>query len=593
MATAAGARLAAAQGHEPTPALRASELLPAALIKGPKHEVAATVKADGFLVAFEVKSTYGTWAAGDREMLELRVAEVYALDKLSEVSKTEIFAKAFGAAAEKKARAVAGVVTDPVGTAKAIPGAVARFGKGLGRVGKKTYDKATTDKPGSGTQTAEQKAKAAASAAGGAAESLLISGKRREWAGKVGADPYTTNETLAAKLDEVGWTAYAGGFALSFAVPSVPGLGTVETADQLIYDLPPGELEKRNLDKLAASGVDEKARQKLILNSNFTPTLQTELVEALVALGAATGKSAVVLLAAESESEGDARYIRRCVQLLAAGASEVGGWKSLDVTSNEIEAVSAEGRLVLPWSVDYLTWNANAVPVDSPAVKAAPAREIWLSGVATARARHELDARGFKVVEARPRKNARAGAWAATRRAFMARRPWPFRNRAGASGRAARLRIGVDLRRALRRGLRWPVHRPRPHRAAAAAANPRRPGMGPRGGTAAVAGSALARPHVRAGRAERRPSYLKIPTAFRMKISRAAPSTATTQPTMGPEADSPSTPASQKPRAEPTMPTTMLAMAPICAFVFMTMLASQPTTAPTISVTIQFMRSPP
>jgi hypothetical protein len=34
-------------------------------------------------------------------------------------------------------------------------------------------------------------------------------------------------------------------------------------------------------------------------------------------------------------------------------------------------------------------------------------------------------------------------------------------------------------------------------------------------------------------------------------------------------------------------------MAPICAFVFMTMLASQPTTAPTISVTIQFMRSPP
>src|SRR6266850_6126232 len=74
-----------------------------------------------------------------------------------------------------------------------------------------------------------------------------------------------------------------------------------------------------------------------------------------------------------------------------------------------------------------------------------------------------------------------------------------------------------------------------------------------------------------------------------MKISRAAPSTATTQPTMGPPVDSPSTPASQNPRLEPMMPTTMLAMAPICAFVFMRMLASQPTTAPTIKVTIQCM----
>src|SRR5262245_50134475 len=87
--------------------------------------------------------------------------------------------------------------------------------------------------------------------------------------------------------------------------------------------------------------------------------------------------------------------------------------------------------------------------------------------------------------------------------------------------------------------------------------------------------------------------YVKIPTVFRMKIRRAAPRTATIQLTMGPPAESPSAPASQNPRLEPTMPTTMLAMAPICAFVFMRMLASQPTIAPTISVTIQYMSTPP
>ena len=181
----------------------------------------------------------------------------------------------------------------------------------------------------------------------------------------------------------------------------MPGLGLVETADKLVYDLPPGELEKRNLDRLAAAGVDEKARQKLALNSNFTPLLQTELVEAVAALGSATGKSAVVALAAESESEGDARYIRRCVQLLAAGGKEVGGWKAFHVSQNEIEAVAADGRLVLPWSVDYMTWNADTVPIDTPPVRAAQAREVWISGVATPRARQELEARGFKVVEKR------------------------------------------------------------------------------------------------------------------------------------------------------------------------------------------------
>jgi hypothetical protein len=200
----------------------------------------------------------------------------------------------------------------------------------------------------------------------------------------------------------VAWAAYAGGFALNVAVPTVPGLGMVETADKLVYQLPPAELQKRNADKLKAAGVADAARQALFVNGNFTPALQTELTEAVAALGGATGKTEVVTLAAQSRTEGDARYIRRCVQLLAKGAAEVGGWKALTTSKNEIEAVAADGRLVLPWSVDYMTWNTETVPVDTPPVKAAKAREVWISGVATDRAKQELKARGFAVLEKRP-----------------------------------------------------------------------------------------------------------------------------------------------------------------------------------------------
>ena len=400
---AAGVCLAV-DGFEPAPSLKASGLLPASLLKGPKHEVAEAVTSDGFLTAFTVTSAFGQWEAVDQEMLEVRVAEVYALDRMSEFSTSEVFAAAAARAAEQKAKAVANVVYDPVGTAKALPGGIARFAKGVGRSVKGSADRvmAAKDERGPDTRTTEAKAMDAASAAGGAAENLLISSKRREWAAKIGADPYTSNELLAKKLDDVAWAAYAGGFALNVAMPVVPGLGLVEAADQLVYQLPPGELQKRNDEALKAAGLGDAARKALFLNRNFTPTLQTEFVKAVAALGAATGKGEVVALAAESKTEGDARYIRRCVQLLAAGAKEVGGWKALTTGENEIEAVASDGRLVLPWSVDYMTWNAGTAPEESLPVKAATTREVWVTGVATARAKDELRARGFAVIERRP-----------------------------------------------------------------------------------------------------------------------------------------------------------------------------------------------
>jgi hypothetical protein len=396
--------IGAADDFEPAPTVKAADVAPAALVKGPKHELGPTAKGDGFQLSFEVKSEYGTWPAVDLEMLEARVKEVYSLAQLSDVSKTDIFAQAFGKAAEQKARAVGRAVTDPVGTAKAIPGGVARFAKGIARTAKGTADTVIAkqkDAPPDDRSTTDR-AQDAAIAGATAAGNALVAGKRREWAQKAGADPYTTNPQLSDKLDDVAWTAYAGGFALNFAVPSIPGLGMVETADKLVYDLPPGELQKRNDDKLKAAGVSDAARKALFVNRSFTPTLETELADAIAALGAAQGKSLLVSLAAEAETEGDARYIRRCVQMLAAGARDVGGWRAFTTSRNEIEAVTHDLRVVLPWAVGYMTWNAETVPEMTVPVQAATAREVWISGVATDRAKKELKAKGFEVRERRP-----------------------------------------------------------------------------------------------------------------------------------------------------------------------------------------------
>lgn len=394
--------LQAADGFEPAPTVKSADVLPAALLKGAKHEVLPTAKGDGFLLAFQVKSAFGTWDAVDREMLEVRVKEVYSLDKLSEVSKGEVFAKAFADSAKQKADAVAKVVDDPVGTAKAIPGGVARFAKGVGRATKGAVDSVAANKSDApDDRSTTDKAADAAVAGADAAGDALVASKKREWAEQVGADPYTTNKPLSEKLDDFAWAAYAGGFALNVAMPPIPGLGAVTTTDRLVYQMPPAELQKRNDEKLKAAGVSDAARKALFVNRNFTATLQTQMAEAVAALGGATGTSEVVALAAESQTEGDARYMRRCVQLLAAGAKEVGGWKALTVSKNEIEAVGGDGRLVLPWSVDYMTWNAETVPEETAPVKAAKTKEVWITGVSTDTAKKELQARGFAVREKR------------------------------------------------------------------------------------------------------------------------------------------------------------------------------------------------
>jgi len=63
-------------------------------------------------------------------------------------------------------------------------------------------------------------------------------------------------------------------------------------------------------------------------------------------------------------------------------------------------------------------------------------------------------------------------------------------------------------------------------------------------------------------------------------MSSAAPATDTMSRAKTPKAAKPTRPASQKPSDEPTMPTSTLAITPICASVFMNLLASQPTMPP-------------
>ena len=54
-AAVAAGMLLAAEGFEPAPTVKTADAVPAALVKGAKHELAPTARGDGFLLDFSVQ----------------------------------------------------------------------------------------------------------------------------------------------------------------------------------------------------------------------------------------------------------------------------------------------------------------------------------------------------------------------------------------------------------------------------------------------------------------------------------------------------------------------------------------------------------
>src|SRR5262245_30933316 len=117
----------AQSAFEAAPVLKASELAPASLLKGPRFAVGDQVPVQGLLGRFTIQSDFGKFEAPGLEMLRIRTAEVGALATLEQTSKTQEFLKAAGTAAARPIKAGAHMIMNPTETAKGVSAGVSRF----------------------------------------------------------------------------------------------------------------------------------------------------------------------------------------------------------------------------------------------------------------------------------------------------------------------------------------------------------------------------------------------------------------------------------------------------------------------------------
>ncbi|MGA3117359.1 MAG: hypothetical protein ABSF90_23335 [Syntrophobacteraceae bacterium] len=371
--------------------LQASDVLQGELIKGLNYSVRPTVTSDGFINTYDLDTNYGPLRVESTVLLLKRIGELKALAQIEQLKNTDVYMNAFKQVARGPINTAEGLVQDPSGTVSNVASGIGQF---LSNAGKTV----TSDNPNKG--------KLLNSASGQASY-------KRQYAAEFGVDPYTTYEPLQKALNDLSWTAAAGGLTVKAAFMAIPGgagfavgaMGTADTAKNLLSDKTPVELESINQSSLAGMEVSNASTKAFMQNTNFDPYEQTLLVSALAGMKGVRSRAIYIDKAAAAPEESVAVFLRVRAQLMSLYNDKTHSVKSFVVADGIPVLLTNNGKIVAIFPLDYVAWTQNVarkVETVSAAIKQMPGvsgKELWVTGKVDPIARKALEANGWKVEE--------------------------------------------------------------------------------------------------------------------------------------------------------------------------------------------------
>lgn len=452
--------LAAGSGpYEAPPVLRAVDRLPADLLQGPHHSVDPEVRTDGFMTYFTIQSDYGVYKAASLEEAERRIAEIYAIAALDEMSRAAVVGKGVVEGVKRPFLAVKSVVTRPSETANRVGESLGRWverGKlSLRKVGKKarqtaedarqSYDERRQERRSRGL--AEQEVWDRAIAEGRDPDAALSEYRRRRetessstlgadsdvqrnekriqevqstlekavyrylgydkarrrLAHELGVDPYSTNLELQERLDAMAWALWVGQFGTGYAMPSNELLGYVEDVNSLVWTSHPKDLEVQNRKELKAMGVDAEVIDALFDHPYYTTSDRTRMVADLVALDGVPNRDHFFRLAVAADSRLLGAFYRRSARMLALSHDRRPLERIVAPTEKIAVAINRRGELLLLLAVDHTAWTepfdllVGGVERQTREAGFEGAIVLMLGGDLTETARREIEAVGWIV----------------------------------------------------------------------------------------------------------------------------------------------------------------------------------------------------
>lgn len=363
----------------------AKDFVPETWMSGTLHSVRPLADNDGLRNTYFVDSPEGVLEVTGTPALFTRIREIYALDHLGGLNKTEEFANALANAGKAKVASVIGVVRDPFGTIKNVPKGASRF---FGRIGEGMKGKSDGDEKALAGLTGVTKAKA-------------------KLAAELGVNPFTTNEELQRELTNTARAMAGGGLVINAATSFAGGgagaaltaVGVNQSLQEVLVNSTPEDLRIINRKKLFALGVDRKQADEFLMHPWFSPWQETITTDALVRIG--VNPSAFLSDAVKSLTADDAFFFQRVAQILARYHAGVAPLRMIRFVGGIITAIDRDGTLVVPVSLDYAIWGEQvarrteefkAIDRERGEIKALA---LWADGRLSERLCDELRKRGI------------------------------------------------------------------------------------------------------------------------------------------------------------------------------------------------------
>ena len=371
--------------------LKAVEVVPQNVIKGPNYQIEQKVINDGFVNTYRLTTDYGPLKVEGTSLLMERTNELKALSHMEEVAQTDTFAEALKKGATAPLRTAKGLVTHPVDTVSGIASGVGSWFQDIGNA-------ITSDDPHQ---------EGALSAAIGYAAA------KRKFAYEYGINPYTRYEPVQDKLTKMARAAVVGGLTpkVAFGLIKHP-VGTVlqltSTADtmrQLVRDKSPAELDEINAEKLKAMGVEDPLAKDFLKSPYFDPQEETLLVGELEAMKNVKDRKNFIKMAVVAPDYKIARYLRERAQMTAIYHKKVAPVESIVPVQGVPLLQRKDGVIVVLAPLDHVAWTKKLWLKEgkgSETFNQLPGfsgKEVWITGAFDPVARKALEIEGWKVKE--------------------------------------------------------------------------------------------------------------------------------------------------------------------------------------------------
>ena len=387
----ADASTATAQYEEPS-SHPVGVVLPAALAKGADYTVKDPVVTDGYLYHYRLDSVHGPFEAVGTGALRKLVHEIWAIGELKQISASESFVKALHSQAVKPVEFAKNVITRPGETLSGVP-------KGVGRL----FGVASTAVTNTPDPSQESKSK----------ELLQVGSFKREYASRYRVDPYSSNAVLQDELNKIAkaaalglWTASVGTLPISGTAGVVMGATSLgQSFNNVLAAEPPARIRAINEQKLGEIAISTDLAKRYLDHPVYTPRHDLILVDSLHRLAGVAGRDRLLESALKADDEVEANFFVNTVQILRGYHETHGRITGITMFEALPVAQTQSGAAMIPFALDHGVWTANADRLSQHLKTAYRASgfngrfELWVAGNLSTRAKQELQARGFTVVE--------------------------------------------------------------------------------------------------------------------------------------------------------------------------------------------------